>query len=127
MSTAFSGVLGTVTVGSTNMDVTGWSGDLEVVEIDTTTTADSGWEDAIAGPKKFSGSFDFFYNTAKKPTGSTAGLTAGNTPTLSLVATTGETFSGQSLITKLSLKSKVKDGFMVTASFRSKGVWTLPS
>ena len=38
----------------------------------------------------------------------------------------GTTLTGNGLITKLSLKTKVKDGFMVTASFTSKGTWTLP-
>lgn len=127
MSSAFSGVLGTVKSGSTDMDVQGWQGDPEVNTFDSTTTADAGWDDTSAATKKFSGSFDFFYNTSKKPTGSSANLTPGNKPTLTLQATTGETFSGAALITKLSLKSKVKDGFMVTASFVSSGAWTYPS
>lgn len=127
MSTAFSGVLGTVKSGTTDMDVEGWDADYEVAEIETTTTADAGWEDAIPGPKKISGSFDFFYNTSKKPTGVTANLSAGSTAALTLQTTTGETLVGNALITKLSFKNKVKDGCKVTASFRSKGTWTLPS
>src|SRR3954471_1912579 len=108
MSIAFSGEKGTVTAGSTDMDVSGWSADMEVNTIDTSTTAEAGWEDAIYGLRKFSGSFDFFYNPAKRPTGSAAGLLPGSTtyPTLTLLATTGETFTGAAMITKLSFKSK---------------------
>lgn len=129
MGVAFSGEKGTVTAGSTDMDVTGWSADMEVNTIDSSTTAEAGWEDAIYGLRKFSGSFDFFYNPAKRPTGATAGLLPGaaSYPTLTLQATTGEVFTGNAMITKLSMKSKVKDAFTVTASFTSKGAWTLPS
>jgi len=127
MSSAFSGILGTVKSGAVDIDVEGWSADYEIGEADTTTTADGGWEDSIGCHKKFSGSFDFLYNPAKKPTGASANLTPGSTPTLTLQATTGEVFSGVALITKLSLKSKVKDAFRVTASFRNRGPWTCPS
>jgi hypothetical protein len=129
MGVAFSGEKGTVTAGAVDMDVTGWSADMEVNTIDTSTTAELGWEDAIYGLRKFSGSFEFFYNPAKRPTGASAGLLPGSTtyPTLTLLATTGETFTGSAMITKLSFKSKVKDAFAVTATFTSKGAWTLPT
>jgi hypothetical protein len=129
MSAAFSGEAGTVTANAVDMDVTGWSVDVEVNTIDTSTTAEDGWEDAIYGLRKVSGSFDFFYNTSKRPTGASAGLMPGATsyPTLTLQLTTGETLSGSAMITKLSIKSAVKDGTTVTASFTSKGAWTLPS
>jgi len=124
----FSGVLGTVKSGAIDMDVQGYSLDIETAVIDSTTTSDGGWESAIGGPSKASGSFDFFYDTAKKPTGATANLTPGSRPTLTFQITTGETISGVALISKLSLKSKVKDGYIVTASFQSGGgAWTLPS
>jgi hypothetical protein len=41
--------------------------------------------------------------------------------------TAGDALSGSALITKMSLKSKIKDGFTVTCSFTNKGVWTLPT
>ena len=127
MSQAFSGVLGLVKSGAVDADVSGWSGDLEVETFDSTTTADAGWADITAAAKKITGSFDFFYNTTKKPTGAGLNLTPGATPALTLQATTGEVFSGTALITKLSLKSKVKEGFMCTASFANKGPWTYPT
>src|SRR3954466_14876364 len=101
MSAAFSGQAGNVTSGATDMDVTGWSADVEVNTIDTSTTAEAGWEDAIYGLKKVTGSFDFFYNTAKRPTGAGAGLTPGATsyPTLTLQLTTGEVMTGSAMIT----------------------------
>lgn len=126
MSAALSGVLGIVKVGAVDCDVQGWSADMEVETFDSTTTADAGWCDTTAAAKKITGSFDFFYNVTKKPTGS-LGLSPGATPALILQATTGETFTGTGLITKLSVKSKVKEGFTVTASFENKGPWTYPA
>lgn len=111
------------------MDGMGWSADVEVSTFDSTTTADLGWEDTTGSTKKVSGSFDFLYNPTKKPTGVTAGLTPGGTPVLHLwiVNPGGDQLTGTALIIKLSLKQKTKEGFIVTASFTSKGVWTLPS
>lgn len=129
MSTAYSGAEGKVLSGSTDLDVTGWSADVEVAEIDVSTTGDAGWEDAIHGLKKVSGSFDFLYNTSKDPFGAVVGLLPGAAtyPTLTLTLTTGKTLAGQAMITKLSVKSEVKDAVKITASFRSKGAWTMPS
>lgn len=131
MSAAFSGEYANVVSGSMDMDAQGWTLDPESNVFDSTTTADAGWDDNTAATSKVSGTFDFFYNVAKKPTGASAALTPGSAPTLTLYpnksAYSSETFSGKALITKLSLKSKVKDGFMVTASFVSKGAWTYPS
>lgn len=131
MSAAISGKNGYVLSGTTNMDVQGWSLDPEVNSFDSTTTADGGWDDETASTNKVSGSFDFFYNPTKKPTGAGAGLTPGSTPTLQLyideVNDPAELFTGKALIKKLSLKGKVKDGWLVTASFVGKGQWTYPS
>jgi hypothetical protein len=127
MSTAISGVAGKVRSGSTDMDVTGWTLDPEVDTFDSTTTADAGWESTTASAKKIGGSFDFFYNLTKKATGATAGLTPGNTVALARDVQSGETFSGQGLITKLSIKSKTKEGITLTASFKNVGPWTYPS
>ena len=130
MSTAYNGTDGKVLSESTDMDVTGYSADVEVVEIDTTTTGDAGWEDAINGTKKVSGSFDFLWNPTKSPFGALANLLpgSGTYPTLrfNLDASTNY-LQGVAMITKLSLKSEVKGAKTFTASFRSKGAWTLPS
>ena len=102
---------------------------MEISTFDSTTTYDAGWESTTASTKRVSGSFDFFYNIAIKPTGATANLTPGNLVVLTLYVNVagGDTLTGNGLITKLSLKTKVKDGFMVTASFTSVGAWVLPS
>ncbi len=129
MSTAYSGVGGNVNSGSTDMDVSGWSADHETSNFDSTTTADLGWEDETPATQKVSGSFDFFYNKNKKPTGSSANMRAGSTPTLTLYVNKadGELLTGLGLIKKLSIKTKTKDGVLCTATFTSKGVWTLPT
>jgi hypothetical protein len=129
MSQAFSGVEANVFTGALDMDASGWSADVDSAGFDSTTTADLGWEDETSATMKVSGSFDFFYNPSKTPTGTTANLTPGNTAALVLWVnkTASVNLSGNARIQKLSLKSKVKDGFMVTATFTSKGAWTLPS
>jgi hypothetical protein len=129
MSQAYSGVASNIFSGATDVDGSGWSIDYEVSTFDSTTTADLGWEDETSATQKITGSVDFFYNIAKKPTGATINMTPGATPTLKLWinVTGGDFFQGKGLIKKLSIKQKTKDGVMVTASFTSKGVWTVPA
>lgn len=125
---AYSGVEGTVLSGAVNADVTGFTFDAEAVMIDTTSTADAGWEHAIAGPKKVSGSFDFHYNRGKKPFASGGlNLVPGTSVTLSLALSTGETATGTALISKTSIKSATKEAIKGTSTFQSVGAWTLPS
>lgn len=130
MSAALSGINSNVLIGSNDIDSSGWSADIEANTFDSTTTADLGWEDTTPSTKKVSGSFDFLYNPAKKPTGATIGITPGTTIAnlvLWIVNPGGDSLAGKALITKLSLKQKTAEGFTVTASFVSKGVWILPS
>lgn len=132
MSQAISGANGTVHVGAVNADVSSVNLEIDVDTFDTTTTADGGYEDITPSVKKITGSFDFFYNVTKKPTGGSLTLTPGTvvgtlTVYVDEVNAPGETYAGPALVTKLSLKSKVKDGWVVTASFHNKGAWTLPT
>jgi hypothetical protein len=131
MSAAFSGAYSNVQSGTLDMDTQGWSADPEINTFDSTTTADAGWDDTTGATSKISGSFDFLWNPSKKPSGATAALTPGATPTLTLyvnkLLNPGDILTGKALITKLSLKAKVKDGFTVTVSFTSKGAWVYPS
>lgn len=133
MAAAYSGLQGTVTAGGTDMQVTDSAFDVEVGDIDTSTTGDGGFEDSIDGLTKVSGSFDFFYNKTRNPFGALTNLlpgaprTSGTYPSLAFGTGGGDTISGTARITKLSKKGSVKDGIMYTASFTSKGVWTFPS
>ncbi|HXS24478.1 MAG TPA: hypothetical protein VN719_09625 [Gemmatimonadales bacterium] len=134
MSTAYSGKDGKVFSGSTDMDVEGWDADVESPDIDVTTTADAGWEDAIEGPIKVSGTFDFLWNPLKDPFNTVvnlmpgAALLGGTYPTLKLQIDANNNYlQGTAKITKLSIKNKVKDAVRFTASFRSKGAWTRPN
>jgi hypothetical protein len=109
-----------------------WDADVEIKELDTSTTADAGWESAIGGLKKVSGSFKFLYRAPpNNPSGATAGISSGSTPTLTLYINktllSTEYLTGQALITKLSYKIAVAGVAEVTASFRNRGPWTLPS
>ena len=132
-SESYSGWDGEVTVGSTfDAQVMEWSADVEVKEVDTSTTADAGWESAAAGLKKVSGSFKFLYRAPpNNPTGSAFGISEGSTPTLKLYVNKSllstEFLTGPSLITKLSYSNSVAGVATVTCSFRNRGPWTLPS
>lgn len=135
MSKAYSGVSGTVSSNGTDLAVTGFSADVETTEVDTTTTADAGWEDAISSTTKVSGSFDFFWRPDVDPFNSVLGLMPGaqalgitaTYPALVLKLDTSNSLSGTALITKLSVKSEVKGAKQLTASFRSKGAWVVPT
>src|SRR5882724_10725997 len=126
MSTALSGINANVFIGATDVDASGWSADFEVDTFDSSTTADAGWADTTASQRKISGSFDFFYNPAKKPNSM---MKEGDTVALVLWVDEpgGDKFSGNALITKLSYKPKTKEGFGVTASFVNRGPWIMPS
>ncbi len=128
MSQAYSGVEAEAHVGANDLDAQGWTADVEVDTFDSTTTADAGWADTTSATKKVSGTIDFFYNSAKKPF-TTLNMTPGTIIALVLYVnkSAGDNLAGNGLVTKMSLKTKVKDGFIVTASYVNKGVWTLPS
>ncbi len=130
MPRGFSGVEGTVEAGSggtVDMNIGNWSCDIEVDEIDVSNTGDGGYSNVVPGLKKISGTFEFPYDTDNPPTAAAALCTPGSTPVLKLTMTTGHVLTGTALITKLSYKSGVNDAVMVTASFRNKGEWDLPS
>jgi hypothetical protein len=131
MSQAYSGIQANVVNNTTGVDLDAfdWTGDFETDSFDSTTTADAGWRDVTSATQGGSGSFDFFYNILKKPTGASAGVAPQAIVTLWLWVnkTGGDKFAGPALILKLSLKAKVKEGFVVTASWQSKGAWTYPS
>jgi hypothetical protein len=128
MSQAYSGVQGNILISGNDVDAQGWSADVEANSFDSTTTADGGWDDETGSTSKISGSFDFFYNKAKPPFGS-LGVTPNTVAILKLYVhlSDGNFLTGSALIKKVSFKTKVKEGFVLTASFMGKGIWTLPS
>ena len=73
-SESYSGWDGEVLNGTWDAEVIEWDADVEIKELDTSTTADAGWESATGGLKKVSGSFKFLYRAPpNNPTGATAG------------------------------------------------------
>jgi hypothetical protein len=123
---AYSGFEGKVFSGATDMDVSEWSADIEITEIDVTTTAGNGFEQTLTGPTKISGKFTVFYTTEKNPFGVTAGLTPGESVTLHLHTGGGDELTGLALITKAMIKSAVKEAVSVELNFRNDGPWTYP-
>lgn len=127
MGQGYSGVGGTVLSGAVDMEVEGFSFDLDQNDDDTTVTSDLGWEDSIHTTKRLSGSFDFLMQASKNPFGAVAGMIAPNYPTLTFALGGGQTASGVAIIGKISIKSATKTAIRCTASFKSKGAWSLPS
>src|SRR6185437_1737742 len=126
---AYSGVLGTVLSGTTDMDVKSFTATVSAANWDKSTTADAGWTNAGGGLKSVKGSFDCFYNKAKKPFGAVPNLTPGTDPgpTLTLTCATGDTLTGVAIIDEVSIKSETKDGIMFTCTFQNQGAWVLPT
>lgn len=129
MSTAYSGVEANVKVAATDLDVQGWTADVSANTFDTTTTADGGYDDETAGTKRIEWSFDFFYNKNKPPFGSLALIPGAELANMTFYVnlTDDIKLQGKGLVKKVSLKTKVKEGFVLTASGVNKGAWTLPT
>ncbi len=128
MSQAYSGVGGNVLVGAVDCDASGWNFDHSVNTFDSTTTADLGWDDETAATERIEGSVDFFYNKDKDPY-SDMSMRPGTTVaqmTLYVNKDDDVKFQGKALIKKISVKTKTKDGVLLTASFMNKGPWTGP-
>lgn len=128
MATAIAAWKSKIKSGATDMDIVSGSFDYETSDIDTTSTADNGWEDSIDGPAKVSGSFDFLYNPNKSPFSDVTKLMPGRSttefPVLQLYYSDTEYLQGTARIQKLSKKGAVKEGIMFTCTFVSKGTWT---
>ncbi|MDG3003250.1 hypothetical protein [Paludisphaera mucosa] len=135
MSKGYSGVDGKVLIGAVDCDVMGWSADVGNNTWDSTTTGDAGWDDVSASTSNVKGSFDMLYSSDKpalEPTSATppgVGVRQGKTVAvlhLNINETDGVELSGAALLTKISIKSQVKGGTILTVSFESKGAWVLP-
>lgn len=123
----FSGVDGTVFLSSVDVEVTGFSFDVDDPGFDTTTTAGEGWTDEADALRTVSGSFDAFFRIDKNV------FSMGQLyqrpsvyPDLLLNCGGGKFASGQARIGKTSVKSSTKEGITLTCSFKSKSAWTLP-
>lgn len=129
MSQAYSGVQANIIVGATDLDVQGWNADVIANTFDSTTTADLGWDDETPATKRIEWTFDFFYAKTKPPFG-TLGLVPGSVlSNMNMYINKDDDIKmvGTGLVKKVSLKVKVKDGFILTASGMSKGPWVLPT
>ena len=111
-----------------DVDMQEWDLTYEVKTFDSTTTADGGWEDETAAIKKITGSVKFFFDSSKSPNG-VLGMAPGATPALQLFVNqpANTSFAGTALIKNWANKVAVSGGFIITAAFVNKGVWTIPA
>jgi hypothetical protein len=128
LSQAYSGVNANVLSATVDVDIQSYTLDYDAKTFDSTTTADGGWEDETSATQKITFSFDFFWNPTKSPNG-VLGLKPGSTPALQFYVNKPANiqFTGNGQIKKWSVKSKVEDGVLMTASGVNKGVWTVPA
>jgi hypothetical protein len=129
MSTAYSGVDGTVTIGAVDMDVRKHEFTVKDDGFDSTTTADAGWSHMTDSIRMVEGSMEFFFNTSKNPFATPMTLFARPSvyPTLTLNIGGGKSASGPAKIKELKITSEVKDGILMSCNFTSRGAWTLPT
>jgi hypothetical protein len=129
MSTAYSGVDGTVTVGAVDMDVRKFDATVKDDGFDSTTTADAGWSHTSDSIRMVEGSLECFYNTSKNPFVAPMTFFARPSvyPTLTLNCGGGDSLTGVAKIKEVKIASEVKDGIILNISFTSRGAWTLPT
>lgn len=133
LTVAYSGVDGKVISDGTDMDVKQY--DVKVADpgFEASTTAGEGWTDKLDALRTVSGSFDFFFNVAKNPFGAVMKwFTRGPNKYPLLIFQLGGSevgtpaMSGMAKILEVTVKSVVTEGITFTATFESRGTWTLP-
>lgn len=129
MATYINGFGGTITFGGTpaSLPVESWTLNINAEAIDTTNTADAGWESNILGCKSWDGSLKTFWDTAAVPTGA-AGFTPGNRATITLpVGSSGKSYTGTCQLTKIGTENPVKGVVGFSIDFKGSGALTYPT
>lgn len=119
---------GDVTLGSTALQVTEWSGDYEAEKIDITNKGSGAWKESMVGVASMSGSFTAVWDStinSSAPPHAIAHPQSGVTMVLSIGASAGfGKYSFTGTIDKMSIKSAVMGAVEYTCSFESSGAVT---
>lgn len=129
MATYVNGFGGSITFGASpaTLAVESWSLNINAEALDTTNTADSGWESNILGAKSWDGSLKTFWDSSAVPTG-TAGFLPGTRATITLpVSGTGKDYTGTCQLTKVGTENAAKGVVTFTVDFKGTGALTYPT
>lgn len=128
------GYHGKVLVGTTDLNIQGWSGKIETNEVDISTTGDGGWDDSAGTRKKFTFQFEGVWKKSANPYSNApasgdipAGpnMFPGNTiDVLKLYTDEDELIQGKALILSVDHKVESADVHRFTVSGRNKGPFT---
>lgn len=125
MATYINGFGGSATFAAEIMPVENWSLNVNAEALDTTNTADAGWESNITGAKSWEGSAKMFFDSADTPTNT---LVPGSSGTVSLaVGATAKAYAGSCRITQVTIENAAKGVVTVSVSFKGNGALTFPT
>jgi len=127
-----SGKLGKVTVGVTDIDITGWTLDFEAESLDTTSTGDAGYASSIMGVESARGTFTANWDSAAQATDNPPDLTPGATPAkvrLYIGDPANANFFDLTsvMILGCSMSSGVRGLVSYTCNFEATGAWVYPT
>jgi hypothetical protein len=127
-----SGKIGKVTVGVTDVAVTGWTFDTEEESLNTTDTADAGYASSIGGIKSGSGTFTANWDDAAQATDNPPNIVPGAEPAKIRLYLgdpgDGKFFDLTSVrITAMNIASPVEgQPISYTCNFVTTGAWVNP-
>ena len=130
MTRFFSGTDGRVILGTTEIEVTGWSATETIDLVETTHAASAGFKTYLEGPKSIAGKIEFFWDSEQNPLAPPLGLAAGNRVQLSLCLHKSAATAldvPEAIVKQVALNSQVGGVFHCSAQFQSSGSYTLPA
>lgn len=127
-----SGKLGKVTVGVTDINITGWTLDFEAEALETTNTNTAGFYSSIMGIESARGTFTANWDSAAQATDNPPDLTPGTTPAkvrLYIGDPAGANFFDCTsvMILGCSVSSTVRGLVSYTCNFECTGAWVYPT
>lgn len=131
MATFLSGKIGKVTVGATDINVTGWQATPETTVLDATNSGSAGYVTSVDGVHKCNGQFECDYDTDVPPFASPPNLNVGQVVALKLYV--GDPASNKYVsiptarISQTPIVSEVLGKVKLTCQFESMAAFTLPT
>ncbi len=129
MATHVTGTEGEVIAGVTTLEISSWTLDNTVPEIDATNTGGGGYSDSLAGAKKASGTVEALWDTAVEATDTPPNINAGAEIRLRLFVESGAGAFWDittALIVSVNHRSAVNEGVSYSFNYVNKGAFVLP-
>lgn len=124
---AISGTGGKVMIGTNEVaELSSWTLDVEAETLDVTHFGNNGWANSVAGFRSWSGSFEGTWAVGTDTNGQRAlqdAMFAGTPVTLELYVNGTNKYTGQAILTNMSVETSAED--LVTISFDFQGTGPL--